>query len=236
MFGWGNLRLQNRADALQALGDNLSDYKPFNPLDKKNLGISVGDALLESEVSPLPPKKRFVGAGIYCLYYKGPFEPYRLMSEMNSKSWHIPIYVGKAVPKGARKGRLGLDENPGYVLHSRIKKHAKTITEAKNLELKDFVCRYLVVEDIWIPLGESLLVDRFRPLWNVEIDGFGKNDPGKGRYEQKKSPWDVLHPGRSWADKCAKSNHSPESVERMAIEFFQQYHQPGNLRRNSEPS
>ena len=101
VYGWGDLRLQNRADALQALGDNLSDYKPFNPLDKKNLGISVGDALLNSEASSLPPGEKFIGAGTYCLYYRGSFEPYHQMAESNSKEWRVPIYVGKAVPAGA---------------------------------------------------------------------------------------------------------------------------------------
>lgn len=26
--------------------------------------------------------------------------------------------------------------------------------------------------------------------------------PGRGHYEQAKSDWDVIHPGRSWADRC----------------------------------
>ena len=221
MFGWGDLRLQNRADALQALGDNLSDYKPFNPLDKKNLGISVGDALLNSEASSLPPGEKFIGAGIYCLYYRGSFEPYRQMAEHNSEEWRVPIYVGKAVPAGARKGRVGLDDNPGYVLFSRLREHSRSIEQAENLELDDFVCRYLVVEDIWIPLGESLLVDRFRPLWNIIIDGFGNHDPGSGRYKQKKSPWDVLHPGRVWADKCAESIFSLDNVKTMVVDFLE---------------
>jgi hypothetical protein len=29
-----------------------------------------------------------------------------------------------------------------------------------------------------------------------------KSHPGKGRYEQAKSDWDVCHPGRAWAEKC----------------------------------
>lgn len=43
---------------------------------------------------------------------------------------------------------------------------------------------------------------QFHPLWNVAIDGFGNHDPGKGRYEQAKSDWDVIHPGRTWAARC----------------------------------
>jgi hypothetical protein len=33
------------------------------------------------------------------------------------------------------------------------------------------------------------------------VEGFGINDPGKGRLNQKRSPWDVLHPGRGYADR-----------------------------------
>lgn len=224
MFGWGDLRLQNRADALQALGDKLStEYSPFNPLDKKNLGISVGDALLHSVPSSLPPLEKFIGAGIYCLYYRGSFEPYQRMADLNAVEWRVPIYVGKAVPAGARKGRVGLDDNPGHVLFSRLREHSKSIEQAENLDLNDFACRYLVVEDIWIPLGESLLVDRFRPLWNVRIDGFGNHDPGGGRYNQKRSPWDVLHPGRAWAEKCAESPFTLDSIKAMVTEFTQDW-------------
>ncbi len=142
------------------------------------------------------------------------------MSTANSDSWRIPIYVGKAVPAGARKGRVGLDENPGFVLHNRLREHAQSIKQTKNLDLGDFACRYLVVEDIWIPLGESLLVDRFRPLWNIRIDGFGNHDPGRGRYQQKKSPWDVLHPGRSWAEKCAESALLTDDVVASVLKYF----------------
>jgi len=112
-----------------------------------------------------------------------------------------PIYVGKAVPAGARKGGFGLDAPQGSVLYRRLCEHAESIKQAPNLKLKDFHCRYLIVDDIWIPLGESLLIETSAPLWNKVLDGFGIHDPGKGRYKQKKSHWDVLHPGRSWANK-----------------------------------
>lgn len=44
----------------------------FNPLDKKNLGESVAEALLQQPISPLPPEP-FIGAGIYAIYYEGKF-------------------------------------------------------------------------------------------------------------------------------------------------------------------
>ena len=50
--------------------------QPYNPLDKKNLGISVADAMLNQPISPLPPGEKFVGTGIYAIYYVGDFPPY----------------------------------------------------------------------------------------------------------------------------------------------------------------
>jgi len=49
---------------------------------------------------------------------------------------------------------------------------------------------------------EAALIKLNMPLWNTAVDGFGNHDPGKGRYEQAKSDWDVIHPGRAWAKKC----------------------------------
>jgi hypothetical protein len=49
---------------------------------------------------------------------------------------------------------------------------------------------------------EAALIKLNRPLWNTSVDGFGNHDPGKGRYEQARSDWDVIHSGRKWADKC----------------------------------
>ncbi len=43
------------------------------------------------------------------------------------------------------------------------------------------------------------------------MDGFGNHDPGSGRYEQAKSDWDVIHPGRAWAEKC-NGAHTEESA------------------------
>ena len=74
----------------------------------------------------------------------------------------------KAVPAGARKGGFGLDVPPGQVLYNRLDEHAQSIEQAKNLNLADFQCRYLVVDDIWIPLGEAMLISKFVPIWNPE--------------------------------------------------------------------
>jgi hypothetical protein len=70
----------------------------------------------------------------------------------------------------------------------------------------------LVVDDIWISLGESLLIEKFSPIWNTILVGFGNHDPGKGRYNQQRSPWDTLHPGRTWADKLQPNTKSAEQI------------------------
>ncbi len=180
-----------------------ADIIPFNPLDKKNLGASVAEAMLSSKVHGLSEVPDFKGAGIYAIYYSGNFEPYAELSKRNQAGlFAAPIYVGKAVPAGARKGG-GAGEKAGRSLSRRLIEHAESIRSTSNLRLEHFHCRFLVVDDIWIPLGESLLIARYSPVWNSLVDGFGNHDPGSGRYNGMRPRWDVLHPGRLWAEKCA---------------------------------
>ncbi|MEE8204048.1 MAG: Eco29kI family restriction endonuclease [Alphaproteobacteria bacterium] len=127
----------------------------------------------------------------------------------------MPIYVGKAVPPGARRGAFGLDPEPGRVMWKRLKEHADSIRGVANLAIDDFCCRYILVDEIWIPLGESMLIARFSPLWNKVVDGFGNHDPGSGRYKQFRSRWDTLHPGRPWAMKCRER---PETADQIKTE------------------
>lgn len=185
--------------------------EPYNPLDKKNLGVSAATALLSSAVHNLPPEK-FIGAGVYAIYYRGDFEPYKKISQMNANGFQVPIYVGKAVPAGARKGGLGMDVDHGLALFNRLNEHYTSISDAINLNPQEFYCRFLVVDDIWIPLTESLLIEKFKPLWNRCIDGFGNHDPGSGRYNQQQSPWDSIHEGRSWATKLKPNALSKEQL------------------------
>jgi len=188
----------------------------FNPLSKRNLGDSVAKAAVQGPVYPLPPEK-FPGAGVYLIYYFGSFPAYKEIASHNrGADPNFPIYVGKAVPKGARKGGFGLDEDPGFVLHGRLSEHASSIIHAENLSIDDFSCRYLVVDDIWIPLAESLLIERYQPIWNKQVDGFGNHDPGAGRRKQRKSPWDSLHPGRPWANLLDPPSSGPDEVSEKA--------------------
>jgi len=193
---------------------------PYNPLDKRHLGESVGQAMLRQPVVPLGSLEAFTGAGIYAIYYTGNFPAYEAIANRNQHNrFSAPIYVGKAVPKGARKGG-DMEAIPGKVLFSRLKQHAKSIEETTNLDLADFHCRYLIVDDIWIPLGEALLIAKFDPIWNKLIDGFGNHDPGKGRHAGLRPRWDVLHPGRSWANRCKPRDESADQILREAQDYL----------------
>ena len=188
---------------------------PFNPLDKRNLGESVAAALLKRPAGPLPPSNLFPGAGIYALYYIGDFGPYQSLAERNREDrYQLPIYVGKAVPPGARKGGFGLGTAPGNAIFSRLREHARSIQQTRNLKVQDFFCRYVISDDIWIPLGESLLIEQFQPLWNVLIEGFGIHTPGAGRKKQVQSKWDTLHPGRALAHDLPPNPQSTGELER----------------------
>lgn len=193
---------------------------PFNPLDKKNLGASVAEALLTKEIHPLGEVSTFEGAGIYAIYYTGDFEAYESLARFNRDDKFLwPIYVGKAVPAGARMG-ANLELAAGKVLHKRLKEHADSVKAAENVDIKDFYCRFLVVDDIWIPLGESLIIARFTPVWNSLIDGFGNHNPGKGRHAGMRPRWDVLHPGRTWAMNLAERSETQAQIAQDAATYL----------------
>jgi hypothetical protein len=199
---------------------NDENIKPFNPLDKHNLGESVADALLEAEVQLLPSAS-FRGAGVYAIYYTGDFPAYKRLSDVNRNGiLSRPIYVGKAVPSGSRRGGFEADVTRGTPLWRRLSEHSDSIKSTRNLDINDFRCRFLIVDDIWIPLAESVLIDRFRPVWNRVLDGFGNHDPGIGRQNSKVSPWDCLHPGRAWTENLHPCAVSSDELERRVIEFL----------------
>lgn len=190
----------------------------FNPLDMPNLAESIGNAILSSEPTPLADVTRFEGAGIYAIYYTGGFAPYALIGGANRDGrFRQPIYVGKAVPKGGRRGIAVSTRTTA--LYGRINEHRQSITFAYNLDIRDFYVRWLVVEPIWVPLGETLLITRYQPLWNAIIDGFGNHDPGNGRRVGVNSRWDTLHPGRAWAALGTPRQETAEEIGADASEY-----------------
>lgn len=144
---------------------------------------------------PLPIDARFSGCGVYALYYNGSHPQYAGKLGANK-----PIYVGKAVPSGWRTGATSNESE--IKLKNRLNEHSRSIEQTSNLNIGDFKCRFMIIPldiSVLISVVESLLIRQYQPVWNTSIDGFGNHDPGKGRYQQAKSEWDKLHPGRTWA-------------------------------------
>jgi hypothetical protein len=184
----------------------------FNPLDKANLGKSVVDALMGTKQVPMKGLPKFKGAGVYAIYYTGDYPAYTPLAALNKKGAKHPIYIGKAVPRGGRKGLQTDASMESSALYDRLCEHAESIEVADELKTEHFQCRYLVVDDIWIGLGETLLIQRFNPLWNQVVEGFGNHDPGKGRRKGMRPLWDELHPGRVWAKKCRPAKMSQAEI------------------------
>lgn len=187
---------------------------PYDPLGYENLARSVVGALMDREPEPLPPQESFEGPGAYAIYYTGVFPAYR---PIVSPAFERPVYVGKAIPPGARKGRSDVHAASAALFH-RLNDHAKSLQAADNLDLADFSCRYLVVVPVWITLAERFLISHYKPIWNAVIDGFGNHDPGKGRRNMRRPRWDILHPGRHWAAKL-EAAETPDDVL-AALEAF----------------
>jgi hypothetical protein len=190
----------------------------FDPLDYLNVARSVVSALLVQPAGQLPPPNAFSGGGVYAIYYSGAFPAYAPISDRD-----IPIYVGKAVPAGGRLGGAPMlnddadavdliEPNPGNSLFARLRQHAASVDAARNLERADFSCRYLTVVPVWIVFAERILISRFRPIWNVWVNGFGNHHVGTTRYGQARTEWDTIHPGRQWAEHCQPCSRTEEEI------------------------
>ncbi len=197
-------------------GEGIDAPTPFNPLGYPNLTRNVVDELMRRDAMALPPQ-RFRGAGVYALFYLGADPEY---SRVRSADASQPIYVGKAVPAGARKGIIEeLGAPVGTELHKRLAEHAESIRATADLSLDDFCCRFLVVEPLWIVMAEQFLITKFRPLWNLRLDGFGNHNPGSGRHAGEISWWDARHPGRPWAASLRQTRTKAGAIARVR-EFF----------------
>jgi len=189
-----------------ANGNRGKDRVEYDPISYDNIVRSVVSALLSQPIEPLTTKMTCAGSGIYAIYYVGVFGPY---GPIASRPPRVPIYVGKAIPPGRRKGQR--TEEPAS-LASRLGQHARSLQLASNLQLEDFLCRALPVREVWIPLSEQMLIQIFRPLWNCLVDGFGNHDPGSGRKSMIRPRWDTLHPGRPWASMLEEKHRVEEII------------------------
>ena len=177
-------------------------------------------------VHRLPPPEDFSGCGVYALYYIGKSHYYKPLYDLNRLEFKQPIYAGKAVPSGWRQARKRLASKSPFELYRRLLQHAKSIQQVDNLNIEDFYCRFMILEDEVSEMTsavEAALIKYYKPVWNSCLDGFGNHDPGKGRYNQSKSDWDILHPGRPWVSKCTGMSSTPEEVEAEVKSYLFKY-------------
>ena len=198
----------------------------FNPLAMESLAESIVQRLMANDAVPLGGIPSFYGAGVYAIFYVGDFPAYNLVRDRNINGvWSLPIYVGKAMPQGGRRGLNSEGSLASQALWRRLSEHTRSIEQATNLDIDDFYAKWLILDDIWITIGESALIRDTKPVWNAMADGFGNHDPGKGRHNGLAPQWDTLHPGRTWASRLVQR---PESAAQLiaadAIQYLSSRH------------
>ncbi|WP_123394579.1 Eco29kI family restriction endonuclease [Pseudomonas protegens] len=182
--------------AAEELDPILRPTSIFDPSAPNTAGRVVALTLVAQPRHPLSEIPDFYGAGVYAIYYRGDFVPYRLLSNTDH-----PIYIGQAAPdEASAKDAVG----QGTKLSARLREHARNIRKVDStLNISDFECRFLIVQSGFQTSAENYLINFFRPIWNAETKvcfGLGKHGDSSGTRANKRSPWDTLHPGRTWAE------------------------------------
>ena len=155
------------------------------------------------------------------VYYAGDHPLYTAISGTET-----PIYVGKADPA------LRDASNPreqGIKLSGRLHEHAGRISDVERyaangnlppglnpIRLADFKCRRLTCATTAQLVAETHLIGMFWPLWNSQTKacwGLSKHGDAAATRKNKRSPWDVVHPGRNWA----LSENLEDSLQPAAI-------------------
>jgi hypothetical protein len=216
--------LERVARELHAAAATLDQVKRpasvFDPSNPAIVGRLIAMTLVAQERTTLGGLAPFYGSGVYAIYYKGDFPPYKGLSAVDH-----PLYVGKANP-AADQARDPVSQ--GQTLFKRLGEHARSIKKTKNLKIEAFECRFLIVSSGWQTAAEDYLIRLFRPIWNTEIKiafGIGKHGDAATTRLNGRSPWDTLHPGRPWADATDK-DQKPLPVIISAIESHLTSHPP----------
>jgi len=200
---------------------NLAMPEPFDPLAVENVGVTLAVELLERPAQRMPLGKPFPGAGVYAIYYHGESPAYAPLVALDKGGSHYPIYIGSAVRENAKQGFTAKPTTKAKI-HARLSTHQRSIIGG-GLDPALFSYRYLVLNDAYITLAESVLIAVFRPVWNGM--GFGSNGVGGPRMSGDASLWDALHagrPGRPAADavrRAAAAAHIAASVARIGAGY-----------------
>ena len=190
----------------------------FDPANPDTAGRLVALALVAQDRVPMDRIARTYGSGVYAIYYHGDHPAYSAVSGTET-----PIYVGKADPKQA-DARTAREQGPQ--LYGRLADHRRMIRTvgeyaAANklpdpLRIEDFQCRRLVCATNAQLVAERHLIGTFKPIWNNEGGicwGISKHGDAAETRKNRRSPWDVMHPGRAWAmDEALEDKMSPEFI------------------------
>lgn len=98
----------------------------YDPLTYDNLMAGVIRHFETLTLELLDPVSDIEGPGIYALFYAGDFPAYQAIADTT-----LPIYVGKAVPPGSRRGDDVNVQSPA--LKARLREHANSIRRTQNL-------------------------------------------------------------------------------------------------------
>ena len=116
--------MDNRTDMVKGSVD-ISAHT-FRSPEYRSVVNDALEFLIQTPVHPLPPAESFGGVGVYILYYVGQLDVYSSIFAANRVELRSPIYVGKAVPKGWRAGRVR--PAPGATnLYGRLREHRRSI-------------------------------------------------------------------------------------------------------------
>jgi len=220
--------LAAHADAVEAARSSTDPIRmpraTFDPADPKAIGRMVSIALLAQPFVALTDVQPAYGSGVYAIYYRGGHPLYGGISGSET-----PIYVGKADPAN---DDASTTREQGAKLTARLLEHAGTIATAEGyadklpphlsaIKLADFVCRRLVCATNAQLVAEKHLIRTFWPIWNSETKacwGMSKHGDAATTRANKRSPWDVVHPGRLWAldGRLADSLAPDEIAKRVA--------------------
>ncbi|MEZ5305096.1 MAG: Eco29kI family restriction endonuclease [Verrucomicrobiales bacterium] len=159
----------------------------FNPLDRKTSGKASSKRCSKAMHCRLP-KSAPRGAGIsqFTTGARLALSP-AFRTQLRTGS-HYPIYVGKAVPKGGRKGAVPPSPE-NQTPFARLTDHKESIEATGTLDINELCSGALWSTISGYPLANPV-IQKFQPLWNIVVEGFGNHDPGKGRYQGRRPLWD----------------------------------------------
>ena len=156
-------------------------------------------------VCELPPP-RFAGSGVYAIYCtakKGIYERYG--NKVNRMGYNVPIYVGKAVPKGGSGNGLNTlpcHEQLGF-WHERIKRSLGFATV-------DFLWRFHRMEGDYTRYIDGvyrMMLKIYHPVWNCVFTSCDSPDDFVFQWRQ-------LHSERF----CGKADKASQAELRRLLE------------------